>query len=139
MNSMKTAVWDTYVKRKDGSALHFDIIVPEGMNDLAKIFAYGADYLNSKNEQDAILDARQCRMCHVEAIKPEWESALKQDGYYILEMEDIPERLPDNPTRRQMILHLRAHVESCRFADFSGVNDDGLRAMLDGNNDSFKK
>jgi len=26
---MKVAVWDTYVTKKDGSVMHFDIIVPE--------------------------------------------------------------------------------------------------------------
>lgn len=30
---MKVAVWDTYVKRKDGRVMHFDIIAPAEVRD----------------------------------------------------------------------------------------------------------
>lgn len=127
---MKTAVWDTYVKKKDGSVMHFDIIVPDDMHDAARIYEYGAVFLKSKNERDALLDARLCRFCHVEDLQPEWEDAIARNGYYILEMEDIPARLPGNPTRREMILHLRAHTDEYRFADFKEKSSEELKQLL---------
>lgn len=30
---MKVAVWDTYVTKKDGTIIHFDIIVPEAIRE----------------------------------------------------------------------------------------------------------
>jgi len=30
---MKVAVWDTYVTRKEGNIMHFDVIVPEEIKD----------------------------------------------------------------------------------------------------------
>lgn len=30
---MKVAVWDTYVTKKDGTIMHFDIMVPEQIRD----------------------------------------------------------------------------------------------------------
>ncbi len=30
---MKVTVWDTYVTKKDGSIMHFDIIAPDTIND----------------------------------------------------------------------------------------------------------
>lgn len=30
---MKVAVWYTYVTKKDGTVMHFDIIVPENVTD----------------------------------------------------------------------------------------------------------
>ncbi|RYD82581.1 MAG: DUF2024 family protein [Sphingobacteriales bacterium] len=38
---MQVAVWDTYVTKKDGSVMHFDIIAPSTIKDEATIFAYG--------------------------------------------------------------------------------------------------
>ncbi len=38
---MKVAVWDTYVSRKDGLTMHFDILVPSALTDEAKIFNFG--------------------------------------------------------------------------------------------------
>ena len=35
---MKIAVWDTYVTRKDGKVMHFDILVNENLKDENQIF-----------------------------------------------------------------------------------------------------
>jgi hypothetical protein len=43
--NMKVAVWDTYVTKKDGSVMHFDILAPESIKDTAVIYNYGKDYL----------------------------------------------------------------------------------------------
>lgn len=51
---MKVAVWDTYVKRKDGRKMHFDIIVPEDINNEEIVYSYGMEYLKKRilNLQD---------------------------------------------------------------------------------------
>lgn len=85
---MQVAVWDTYVTRKDGRIMHFDIVAPAGMKDQETIYNYGKAYLATKNEQGQTLTSRECRFCHVETVKPHWEEAIKQNGYYIYEMEN---------------------------------------------------
>ena len=35
---MKVSVWDTYVKREEGKLMHFDILVPDALNDEKIIF-----------------------------------------------------------------------------------------------------
>lgn len=85
---MKVAVWDTYVPRKDGRIMHFDIIVPAEVRDTAVIFSYGRAYLATKGEEGQPLNARNCRFCHVETVRPEWEEAIRKRGYAIFEMEN---------------------------------------------------
>ena len=85
---MKVAVWDTYVKRSDGRVMHFDIIVPETLKDTAVIYGYGREYLNTKNESNSSLTSKECRFCHIESVKPQWEQLILKYGYYIYEMEN---------------------------------------------------
>lgn len=85
---MKVAVWDTYVTRKDGKIMHFDIIAPENVKDTAVIYAYGKEYLKAKGQEGQPLTSQECRFCHVREVFPEWESDIKKKGYYILEMEN---------------------------------------------------
>ena len=85
---MQVAVWDTYVTKKDGSEMHFDIIVPAGLKDEATIYNYGKTYLLSKNQEGQPLTAKECQFCHVESVRPSWQQAIDQDGYFIFEMEN---------------------------------------------------
>jgi len=85
---MKVAVWDTYVTKKDGSIMHFDILAPEEITDTTVIYNFGKAYLKSKEQDGQPLSSEQCRFCHVEALKPQWEASIKKDGYYIIEMEN---------------------------------------------------
>lgn len=85
---MKVAVWDTYVTKKDGSVMHFDIIVPEEIQDSQVIFTFGKKYLENKNQQGQPLTANQCRFCHIETLRPEWEQQIQEKGYFIYEMEN---------------------------------------------------
>ena len=55
---MKVAVWDTYVKKKDGTVMHFDIIAPAEEKDETVIYKYGMDYLKSKSQHGQNLSAR---------------------------------------------------------------------------------
>lgn len=85
---MKVAVWDTYVTRKDGRVMHFDIIVPAELQDVNTILEYGREYLKSKGEESQPLTSERCRFCHVEDATPEVEAEIKKKGYFIFEMEN---------------------------------------------------
>lgn len=86
--TMEVAVWDTYVTKKDGSVMHFDIIAPSAVKDTNTIYAYGMEYLISKGQQGQPLTSKECRFCHVRGLQPKWEADIKRQGYFILEMEN---------------------------------------------------
>ncbi|MBS1757473.1 MAG: DUF2024 family protein [Bacteroidetes bacterium] len=88
---MKVAVWDTYVTRKNGDVMHFDIIVPAHIKDEQVIYSFGKEYLDSKNETGQALSSKECSFCHVETVKPEWENTIIYKGYFIFEMENCKE------------------------------------------------
>lgn len=85
---MKVAVWDTYVTKKDGRIMHFDIIAPQEIKDTTIIYGYGKDYLKLKGQDGQPLSSKECRFCHIETVKPQWEAEIKQKGYFIIEMEN---------------------------------------------------
>lgn len=85
---MKVAVWDTYVTKKDGSIMHFDIIAPEEMKDTAIIYGYGKEYLKTKMQEGQPLTSKECRFCHIESVRPQWAETIKKNGFYIYEMEN---------------------------------------------------
>ena len=55
---MQTAVWDTYVKKKNGNVMHFDIIVPDSIKDAQVIYGYGKTYLAKNGETESRLDMK---------------------------------------------------------------------------------
>ena len=85
---MLVAVWDTYVTKKDGSIMHFDIIAPSEIKDTTTIYNYGKTYLKSKGQEDQPINAKECSFCHIEAVRPEWEDEINKNGYFIIEMEN---------------------------------------------------
>ncbi|WP_044201744.1 DUF2024 family protein [Flammeovirga sp. OC4] len=80
-------VWDTYVIKKDGTTMHFDIIAPVEVSDAETIYNYGKAYLKMKGQEGLPLSAKQCKLCHIETLKPEWLEEIVQKGYFIIEME----------------------------------------------------
>jgi len=86
--TMEVAVWDTYVTKKDGSVMHFDIIAPSSVKDTVVIYEYGRAYLKTKGQEGQPLTSKECRFCHVRALQPKWEADIKKQGYFILEMEN---------------------------------------------------
>ena len=85
---MQVAVWDTYVTKKDGSIMHFDIIASSQIKDENIIITFGRDYLQSKNQQDLTLTTKECSFCHIEQASIEMVRSIEQKGYYILEMQN---------------------------------------------------
>ena len=85
---MKVAVWDTYVTKKDGTIMHFDILAPDEIKDTVVIYDYGKAYLKTKGQEGQPLTSKECRFCHVETLRPNWEADIKKQGYFIIEMEN---------------------------------------------------
>lgn len=85
---MEVDVWDTYVKKKDGRIMHFDILVPSQLKDEETIYTFGKEYLQSKGQADQPLSASQCRFCHVEEASSEMVESINRMGYYIVEISN---------------------------------------------------
>ncbi|GAA3613475.1 DUF2024 family protein [Flavivirga amylovorans] len=85
---MKISVWDTYVKKEDGTIMHFDILVPDSLTDEQVIFKYGTHYLESKPFKVKELTVNECRFCHIEQATDEIIAAVTEKGYAIIEMEN---------------------------------------------------
>ncbi|WP_027381714.1 DUF2024 family protein [Chryseobacterium daeguense] len=85
---MQVAVWDTYVTKKDGSVMHFDIIAPKEITDTAVIYSYGRDYLTGKGQESQELSSKECIFCHIETVLPQCEAEIHKKGYTIIEMEN---------------------------------------------------
>ena len=84
---LKVSVYDTYVPKKQGGVMHFDILVDANEKDLEKIYGYGKEYLLSKGQEGQPLASKQCRFCHVENAKGVMEDSITAKGYFIIEME----------------------------------------------------
>jgi Domain of unknown function (DUF2024) len=85
---MKIAVWDTYVSKRDGNVMHFDIFVAEELKDSEMVYSFGKEYLKSKNQEGQPLTSEECKFCHIETMKPEWKEIILKQGYFIYEMEN---------------------------------------------------
>ncbi|SKC09139.1 protein of unknown function [Sphingobacterium nematocida] len=85
---MQVAVWDTYVTKKDGTIMHFDIIVPAEITDTSVIYDYGREYLRIKNQEGQPLTSHECKFCHIEKVKIEWQNEINNKGVFIYEMEN---------------------------------------------------
>ena len=85
---MEISVWDTYVERLDGLTMHFDILVSSTMEDKAKIFSYGKQYLDTKSFETGKLTAQECQFCHMQQAPIQIEDDIEENGYFIIEMEN---------------------------------------------------
>ncbi len=84
---MEIAVWDTYVKKKDGSIMHFDIIAPTSIKDGNTIYQYGRLYLIEKKQEGLLINAKECRFCHIEKATEAMQTSINKKGYFVIEME----------------------------------------------------
>ncbi|WP_046246472.1 DUF2024 family protein [Hymenobacter terrenus] len=84
---MGVAVYDTYVRKKDSTVMHFDILVPDTLTNKETIYGFGREYLKSKGQEGQALSAQECSFCHVEQPTPEMAAAIARQGYYIIEMQ----------------------------------------------------
>jgi len=85
---MKVSVFDTYVERRDGRVMHFDILVPEHEKDLEKVYGFGNEYLLEKEQSGQPLTSSECRFCHIEEAGPDVVASIEMRGFHIVEMEN---------------------------------------------------
>jgi hypothetical protein len=84
---MEVAVYDTYVPKKDGSLMHFDILVSDEVASKEQVYQFGRKYLATKGQEGQPLTAKECRFCHIEEPSQEIVDAISAQGYYIIEMQ----------------------------------------------------
>ena len=83
----KVRIWDTYVTKKNGDIMHFDIVAPKKIIEPGVIHEYGKVYLKTKQQEGQSLTSEECKFCHIESLRPEWEMEIDEKGYFIIEME----------------------------------------------------
>ncbi len=61
---MHCAVYDTYVTRKDGRIMNFNVIVGK-FTPRSKAIKYGK-YLNSLDQREQRISQEECQFCHIQ-------------------------------------------------------------------------
>ena len=83
---MQCAVYDTYVQKKEGGLMHFDVIVPQN-TQLNAVLVFGRQYLEAKGQTGQPLTTQECSFCHIEQATREVEEAIGLKGFFIYEMQ----------------------------------------------------
>ena len=86
---MECAVYDTYVTKKDGKTMHFDVIV-EATAPHEKAIEYGKEFLNAVGEGTQKMTQEECQFCHIQQAPSGVASDIKEKGYFIQKMEGCP-------------------------------------------------
>lgn len=86
LNAMECAVYDTYVTKKDGKIMHFDVIV-ESSTPHEKAIEYGKEYLKNAGQDGQTMTQEECQFCHVQEAPKVVEDSIQQNGYFIQKME----------------------------------------------------
>lgn len=86
---MQCAVYDTYVTKKDGRTMHFDVIV-EDTTPHNKAIEFGKEYLESVGQGKQKMTQEECQFCHIQEAPSVVEKAIREKGYYIQKMEGCP-------------------------------------------------
>ena len=86
---MECAVYDTYVKKKDGKTMHFDVVV-EASTPHEKAIEYGKQYLLSVGQNEQKMTQEECQFCHIQEAPPTVDKGIKERGYFIQKMEGCP-------------------------------------------------
>jgi hypothetical protein len=86
---VKIAVFDTYVTRKGGETMHFDVIVEEGTPH-EKAIEFGKEFLESVGEGGQKITQEECQFCHIQEAPTAVERQIRSKGYYIQKMEGCP-------------------------------------------------
>lgn len=85
---MKVAVWDTHIKKENGSVMNFDIMVPDSQQNAGVIYGYGMEYLQSKSIVRYELTSNECVLCHIEQATEEMIEGINKKGYFIVELRN---------------------------------------------------
>lgn len=83
---MKIAVFDTYVQKKEGGLMHFDVLVP-AHTALDQVLSFGKVYLADKGQEGQAITSKECKFCHIEEAGAEVQDEINSKGFYIIEMQ----------------------------------------------------
>ena len=86
---MECAVYDTYVTKKDGKIMHFDVIV-EASTPHEKAIEYGKEFLEQVGQANQTMTQEECKFCHVQEAPPVVAKDIENRGYFIQKMEGCP-------------------------------------------------
>jgi hypothetical protein len=86
---MECAVYDTYVTKKDGKIMHFDVIV-EASTPHEKAIEYGKEFLEQAGQGNQTMTQEECQFCHVQEAPPVVAQDIENRGYFIQKMEGCP-------------------------------------------------
>jgi hypothetical protein len=86
---MECAVYDTYVTKKDGRIMHFDVIV-EANTPHEKAIEYGKEFLQNVEQGEQKMTQEECQFCHIQEAPQMVEKSIRDNGYYIQKMEGCP-------------------------------------------------
>jgi Domain of unknown function (DUF2024) len=86
---MDCAVYDTYVQKKDGSIMHFDVIIADDLPH-EKAIEYGGQYLQSVGQEGQKIAQDECQFCHIQQAPLFIEKSIREKGYWIQKMEGCP-------------------------------------------------
>jgi Domain of unknown function (DUF2024) len=86
---MECAVYDTYVTKKDGRIMHFDVIV-EANTPHDKAVDYGKEFLEQVGQGGQTMTQEECQFCHVQEAPPVVATEIENRGYFIQKMEGCP-------------------------------------------------
>ena len=87
---MECAVYDTYVRKKYGKIMHFDVVV-EASTPHEKAIEYGKQYLDASGQTGQKMTQEECQFCHIQEAPAFVEKSIKQSGYWIQKMEGCPQ------------------------------------------------
>ena len=87
---MECAVYDTYVMKKDGRTMHFDVVV-EASTPHDKAIEYGQQWLATVGQSSQKMTSEECQFCHIQEAPPFVEKSIEQLGYWIQKMEGCPQ------------------------------------------------
>ena len=86
---MECAVYDTYVTKKDGRIMHFDVIV-EANTPHEKAIDYGKEFLEQVGQNGQKMTQEECQFCHIQEAPPVVAIEIDNRGYFIQKMEGCP-------------------------------------------------
>ena len=86
---MECAVYDTYVTKKDGRIMHFDVIV-EANTPHEKAIDYGKEFLDQVGQGGQKMTQEECQFCHNQEAPPVVAKEIENRGYFIQKMEGCP-------------------------------------------------
>ncbi len=87
---MECAVYDTYVTKKDGKIMHFDVIV-EASTPHEKAIEFGKEYLENVGQGGQKMTQEECQFCHIQEAPQFVAKDIAEKGYFIQKMEGCPQ------------------------------------------------